>query len=481
MLDKLKFNEETIKTYEEQLQKIQKILIEQLKTNANIRNMSVAPKADLEAIKRIEQTDIPTVGRDGGEVGKQLINDVFNNSMLIQHPRFFSFVASSISPYSLAGAILTDIYNPHGGAYNEAPTACIIEEKLIKWMGGLAGYPSETCGGVFVSGGSIATLSALIAARHAKLKHEDFLKGRIYFSDQTHSSVEKALRMLGFADEQIVKIPTDDDFKIRVDLLDEKIEKDIKEGMKPFALVGNLGTTNTGTIDPLDKMADIKEKYDLWFHVDGAYGGSSLISPIYRNLSKGIERSDSLTWDTHKWLMQTYSCSTLIAKDKQNLLNAFTEHPEYLTDISSSEHNDAWDMGPEMTRPHRAIKLWYTVQALGTDLLAEIIDYSFENAQIVNRILSERENWEIISKPSCGTINFRYHPQGYSEEQLDELTMKLSKEINKTEYAFIVTTTLRGKKVLRMCMINSNTTVEDVISTIELIDRIAKDLVNNKA
>jgi len=478
MLDKLKFNEDTLKTYQEQLEQIQNMLTEQMNVNSNIRSMSASPKTDPEAIKRIEETGIPKVGRDGAEVGKQLINDVFGNAMLIQHPRFFSFVASSVSPYSLAGAILTDIYNPHAGAYALAPSACLIEEKLIKWMGSLAGYPENTCGGVFVSGGSIATLSALIAARHNKLKHEDLLRGTIYFSNQTHSSVEKALRMLGFAEEQIVKIPTDEDFKIRIDLLDKKIEEDIKNGKKPFALIGNLGTTNTGTIDPLDKLADIKEKYDLWLHIDGAYGGSSLISPIYRNLSKGIERADSLTWDTHKWMMQTYSCSALIAKDKQTLLNAFTEHPEYLADVSSSDHNDGWDMGPEMTRPHRAIKLWYTVQALGTDLLEEIIEYSFENAKIVNKMLNERENWEIISKPSCGTINFRYHPQGYSEEQINDLTMKISEKLNQTEYAYVVTTTLLGKKVLRMCMINSNTTVEDVTSTVELIDKIARELIS---
>jgi len=479
MLDRLKFDKETTEAYKKQIKEIEQLLFEQLKVNENIRNMPVAPIIDKDAIKRIEDTDIPRVGRDASEVGKQLVNDVFNNAMLIQHPRFFSFVASAVSPYSLAGAILTDIYNPHGGAYAEAPGACIIEEKLVKWMGSLAGYPNDTCGGIFVSGGSIATLSALIAARTAKLKHEDLLKGTIYFSNQTHSSVEKALRMLGFSNEQMVKIDVDDDFKVRTDLMEEAIIKDIKEGKKPFAIIGNLGTTNTGSIDPLDKLADIKEKYDLWMHVDGAYGGSSLISPIYRNLSKGIERSDSLTWDSHKWLMQTYSCSTLIVKDKQNLLNAFSEHPEYLADISSSDHNDGWDMGPEMTRPHRAIKLWYTVQALGTDLLEEIIDYSFENSKIVYKMLTEKDNWEIISKPSCGTINFRYHPKGLNEEQLDKLTLKISEEINKTNYSFIVTTILNAKRVLRMCMINSNTDIDDVKSTIELIDKIAKEVSNN--
>ena len=197
----------------------------------------------------------------------------------------------------------------------------------------------------------------------------------------------------------------------------------------------------------------------------------SLLS--YRNNKKGIELSDSFSWDTHKWLMQIYSCSTLIVKDKKHLLNSFTEHPEYLADVSSSEHNDSWDLGPEMSRPARAIKLWYTLQATGTDLLAELIEYSFYNANLVKRELNRRPNWEIVSNPCCGTINFRYVPEGLSGEALDELTARISKEIINSGFAFIVTTTLMGKKTLRMCTINANTTEEDIMRTIALLDEIA--------
>ena len=214
-------------------------------------------------------------------------------------------------------------------------------------------------------------------SRDSRLAPEEFSKGVAYLSDQAHSSNEKGLRIIGFRQDQIVKIPTDGDFKMRVDLLDAAIDRDLHSGRKPFAVIGSLGTTNTGSIDPLEAVGHVARKYGLWFHIDGAFGASILISPIYRNLAKGIELSDSFSWDTHKWLMQIYSCSTLIVKDKKHLLYSFTEHPEYLADVSSSEHNDAWDLGPEMSRPARAIKLWYTLQATGTDLLAELIEYSF--------------------------------------------------------------------------------------------------------
>ena len=183
--------------------------------------------------------------------------------------------------------------------------------------------------------------------------------------------------------------------------------------------------------------------------------------------------SDSMSWDTHKWLMQTYSCSTLIVQDKYHLLNSFTEHPEYLADVNSSEHNDSWVLGPEMSRPHRAIKLWYTLQATGTDLLAELIEYSFYNANIVKRELNKLSNWKIISNPSCGTINFRYEPEGLSDDRLNDLTDRISKEIIKSGFAYIVTTTLRGKKTLRMCIINANTTEEDIRRTVAFLNEIA--------
>lgn len=473
MFDWLEYSESVKKGYEEQEKQISEFLKRHIEKNAHIRDLPIFDHPSQATMVKFANMEIPAKGRDPLVVGDELINDVFDHAMLVQHPRFFSFVASAVSPYSLAGSILTDIYNINAGGWEMAPCAGLIEEKLVKWMGDCAGYTGDNVGGVFLSGGSMANLSAMVAARDSRLTPEEFSKGVVYISDQTHSSNEKGLKIIGFRKDQIVKIPTDDEFKMRIDLLEEAILKDLESGKKPFAVIGTIGTTNTGSIDPLDKIGAIAKKYNLWFHIDGAFGGSILISPIYRELAKGVELSDSLSWDTHKWLMQTYSCSTLIVKDKSNLLNSFTEHPEYLADVNSSEHNDSWDLGPEMSRPHRAIKLWYTLQATGTDLLSDVVEYSFFNANLVKKELEKLPNWKIISKPSCGTINFRYEPEGLSPEELNTLTANISKEIIRSGYAYIVTTTLREKKTLRMCMINANTTVEDIENTISLLNEIA--------
>lgn len=473
MFDWLDYDKGVQKSFEEQEKQISEFLKRYILKNASIRDMPLFDKPDQKTLDRIAAMEIPSKGRDPLAVGKELVNDVFEHSMLIQHPRFFSFVASAVSPYSLAGSVLTDIYNLHAGGWELAPCAGLIEEKLVKWMGSCAGYVGDNVGGVFLSGGSMANMSAMVAARDSRLTHEEFPKGVVYISDQTHSSNEKGLRIIGFRQDQIVKLPTDDEFKMRADLLEEAICRDLESGKKPFAVIGTIGTTNTGSIDPLEKIGEIAKKYNLWFHIDGAFGGSILLSPIYRNLAKGVEMSDSLSWDTHKWLMQTYSCSTLIVKDKSNLLNSFTEHPEYLEDVNSSEHNDSWDLGPEMSRPHRAIKLWYTLQATGTDLLADLIEYSFFNANLVKKELEKLPNWKIISNPSCGTINFRYEPKGLSVKQIDNLTEHVSKAIIRSGFAYIVTTTLRGRKTLRMCTINANTTEDDIRKTLALLNEIA--------
>ena len=476
MLDKRKFDLEMEQVRRDQIEDMAEYLKGYLSVNSHIRERKIVREPDMESLKILDDTPIPRKGRDPKVVADEMIEHVYQKAMVTQHPRFFSFVPSAVSPYSLAGSILTDIYNPFSGGFNYAAGAGLIEEKLIAWMASLAGYPKDTAGGVFVSGGSIATMTALIAARNNKLKETEYPQGVAYLSDQTHSSVAKGLRMIGFRSDQIVILPSDDDFKMRVDLLEEAIKKDKAAGKKPFCVIGTVGTTNTGSIDPLNAIAAIAKEHGLWMHVDGAYGGSILMSDIYRNLAKGIENSDSLSWDTHKWALQTYSCSTVLVRDKNTLLEAFTEHPEYLEDVRSSEHNDSWDLGPEMSRPHRCLKLWFTLQAMGTDRMADVIDYSFFNARQVEKGLRAREGWEITSKPMCGAITFRFVPDGFSDEELDALCGAISERTIEDGFTYIVTSTLKGKRVLRMCLINGNTTDQDVTDTVEYLDRIAREI-----
>lgn len=478
MLDRKQYDLEMDKINQEEIHEIVKYLTKYIEKNALMRDEKISTLNNKEAIEKLLSMEIPEKGRDFKEVADEAIKDIFECQTLLQHPRYLSLVASSVSPYALLGAILGDIYNINSAAYNLSPSATIVEEKLIEYMAIRIGFDPKIATGTFTSGGSLSNLTAMIAARENKLNHNiDLPVAVAYTSDQAHSSVVKGMKMMGLRPDQIRVIPSDENYRIRIDLLTEEIKKDIKDGKKPFLIVGTCGTTNTGSIDPMNELADLRDKYNLWLHVDGAYGGSILFSNIYNNLAKGLERADSFTWDTHKWSLQPYASSTVICRDRNQWINAFNEHPEYLEDVRQSEHLDGWDRGVEMSRPFRAIKLWFTLQSLGTDKLADIIDYSFFNCKTMEKELLKQDYWEIMAPSCCAALNFRLAPKSVDPKYYDEITHKCSEIINDDGYAYILTTTLRGDKCMRVCTINGNTTTEDILNTVEYLNKIAIKLI----
>lgn len=443
----------------------------------NMGTQNVAREADDETIHRLKSRGIPAKGRPVKEVFEEMERDVYANQSLVQHPRCFACVPSPVSLFSWMGDIMTNAYDPHAGSWLNASGAGCIEQETIRWMCGLAGYP-ETAGGLFVSGGSMANLTALTAARDAKLTYADRELGVAYVSDQTHSSVAKGLHIIGFRPDQVRSIPSDSAFRMKIPELRAAIEADLRAGKKPFAVIATAGTTNTGSIDPLEEIAGICENFSLWMHVDGAYGASVLVSNTHRGLLKGVERSDSLSWDAHKWLMQTYGCSAVLVRDPRYLARTFAVHPEYLKDASAGEGEaNFWDLGPELTRPARSLKLWITLQIMGSDAMSDMIDHGYKLAETAEKALRRLPDWEIISPAAQAVINFRYAPAGLSDRVLDELNQKISRELCAGGFAQVLTTELNGKKVLRICALNPATTREDMLETVKLLDDCAREAV----
>lgn len=432
----------------------------------NIKQQDVSRIMDAQTLSRLQQQEIPAQGRPMEEVYHQLLEDVYPNTSLMQHPRCFACIPSPVSLLSWMGDVMTNAFDPHAGCWlNSSGTSC-IEQQLIQWMGSLAGYP-EGRSGMFVSGGSMANLTALTAARDNRLREDEWSQGVAYVSDQTHSSVAKGLHIIGFRADQVRKIPTDSQFRMDIDALKQALKQDIANSKKPFAVIATAGTTNTGSIDPLPEIATICQQHHLWMHVDGAFGASILLSEKCRPLLKGIEQSDSLSWDAHKWLMQTYGCSVVLVRDQSTLLHSFATHPEYLRDAQEcSDTPNFWDLGPELTRPVRGVKLWLTLQAMGSEAVGEMIDHGCAMARLAEKALVTSGNWEIVSHAQQGIVNFRYAPAGRSKEELDCLNTRIAQEITASGYAMILTTELNGNKVLRMCTLHPETTEEDIISTI---------------
>ena len=429
-----------------------------------------------ENISQIKKQSISSDGRPFSEVYQEMLQTIYANTVLAQHPRYFSCIPSTATPLSWAGDVLTNAYNPHHSCQSNAQAAYLIEKKLIRWMCDLAGYPSES-GGLFVSGGSIANLTALTAARDSKLTYEERSRAVIYVSDQTHASVSKGLRIIGFRPDQIRVIPTDEAFRMDIRQCTQAIVDDLSQQKKPFAIVASVGTTNTGSVDPLPEIAALCRKYDLWMHVDGAFGASALLSPTQKRKLSGIECSDSISWDAHKWMLQTYGCSMVLVRNESALVHSFVAHPEYLRDAQSEENSiEFWDLGPELTRPARCLKLWLTVQTLGTDALGQVIDHGCEMAQLAENTIRHLPDWEIISPAQLGIVNFRYAPAVVSTSHLDALNNQISQAMTSSGYAEIFTTELHNKKVLRLCTINPRTTRQDILGTIEKLSEIAQNL-----
>lgn len=431
-----------------------------------LSDQPVCRTADDTTLRRIERQTIPTSGRPLQEVYEEMIRDVYAHTLLAQHPRSFACVPSTASLLSWAGDVMTNAFNPHDSCRINAPAIALIEQKLIRWMCDLAGYPAGG-GGLFVSGGSIANLTALTAARDAKPAWEERGKAVAYVSDQTHASVSKALHIIGFDRSQIRVIPTDAEFRMDTVSLANAARQDSAAGRRPFAVVASAGTTNTGSIDPLPEIAVLCREYDMWMHVDGAYGAAALLSERQRNRLAGLEHSDSLSWDAHKWMMQTYGCSMVLVRDQSALVHSFAAHPEYLQDSEAAEGGvEFWDLGPELTRPARCLKLWLTLQTLGSGTMGSVIDHGCALAELAEQEIAGLPDWEILSHARLGIVSFRCAPAGMAEAELDALNQSISQEISSDGYACIFTTQLQGKRVLRMCTIHPQTTEADIRETV---------------
>lgn len=442
----------------------------------DIHTQQVMWNAPEDQVEKIKNLGIPKDGRPADQVVQEMMNEVYQYRGDSNHPRFFGFVPGPASSISWLGDIMTSAYNIHAGGSKLAPMVNCIEQEVLKWLCTQAGF-GKNSGGVFVSGGSMANITALTAARDNKLTDENLHLGVAYISDQTHSSVAKGLRIIGIPNKRIRKIPTTKDFKIDTAILEQTILKDKQDGLIPFVIIGTAGTTNTGSIDPLKDIAAICKKYNLWFHVDGAYGASVLLSPKYRSLLDGIELADSLSWDAHKWLFQTYGCAMVLVNDIQHLFHSFHVNPEYLKDVQGDrEHINTWDIGMELTRPARGLKLWLTLQILGTDLISSAIEHGFQLAKWAEAALKELPDWEIISPAQLAMVNFRYAPKDLSEKQLDLLNEQISEKILEDGYAAVFTTVLNGKTVLRICALHPEAEKEDMYHTIQLLNKYGKEL-----
>ncbi|MFP4095181.1 MAG: pyridoxal phosphate-dependent decarboxylase family protein [Cyclobacteriaceae bacterium] len=396
-----------------------------------------------------------------------------------QHPAFFAYFPANASFPSQLGEMLMSALGAQCMIWETSPAAAELEEKVMNWLRDMLGLPA-TFSGVIQDTASTATLSALLTAREKKSNYEVNEKGlreqplmRVYCSTETHSSIEKDVKIMGLGRQNLVKIPVDEQQAMRADLLLQAIEQDIAQGYQPLAVVAALGTTGTLGFDPLAEIASICREYRLWLHVDAAYAGSAFILPEYRHYLEGIALADSFVFNPHKWLMTHFDCSAYFVQDTQALINTFSILPEYLKTATRGQVNDYRDWGIPLGRRFRALKLWFVLRSFGVEGLQQKIRQHVKLSEELVGLMQEHPAFELLVH-RMNLIGFRL--KASAAEREEELNQQLMQRLNASGELYLTHTRLHGKMLLRIVIGQSHVEERHVRQAWENIRQAAEAL-----
>jgi aromatic-L-amino-acid decarboxylase len=352
--------------------------------------------------------------------------------------------------------------NRYTGVSGAAPGMSAIEHGMVRWMASLFDM-GDSASGLIVSGGSMANLTAVVAARTARLGDE-FTKGVIYVTRHTHHSVEKAARIAGFRKDQIHTVGIDGELRMDLDALSAAIAQDRAAGRDPFLVVGSAGTTDTGTIDPLPAMAGVVADEGLWLHVDAAYGGFFQLTSRGRAALSGIEQADSIAIDPHKGLSVPFGVGALLVRDESHLIDANQGRGAYLREEDHfSGIRDIASLGPELSRPFRALQIWLPLHLHGLAPFRDALDSSLDLAEYAHLRLVDIEGLEVPWKPDLSVVAFRFEDDAIGRLALDT--------INKERVVHLSPTTIDGRFVLRFAILNRRTTRDHLDHAIDMIEK----------
>jgi aromatic-L-amino-acid/L-tryptophan decarboxylase len=411
----------------------------------------------------------PEAGLPADEVLDQVMSDVLPFVQHGDHPRFFARIPGPSNPVGVLADTLASGFNVFVGSWTGGSGPAALELATVEWLRQICDMPPGT-EGAFVSGGSVATLNALAAARASKLG-EHSADAVAYLSDQTHASMARALRVLGFAPRQIRVLPTGHDLRMPMRALTEAVAADRAAGMRPFCVVATAGSTNTGAVDPLDAIADLCQEQDMWMHADAAYGGPAMLSAAGRSALAGLGRADSLAIDPHKWLFAPYECGCVMVAQPGALAKAFALHPEYLADVSGeSDEVNFFDRGVQLTRGFRALKLWMTIKVFGLAAMRGAVEHGLAMAELAQARL-EAAGWEIVTEAQLGIVSFCRRDPDDSPDEAQARLLRVVVAMQAEGVAAVSSTVLHGRTALRMCTINPRTTESDVAAAVDSLGR----------
>ncbi len=384
-----------------------------------------------------------------------------------QHPGWFAYFPANNSPPSVLAELLTAGLGAQCMIWQTSPAAAELEEAVMLWLRDMLRLPEEMTGCIQDTA-STATLCALLTAREKATGYESNRVGlqmplKIYASDETHSSIEKGVKIAGFGSQAIEFIGTDDNFAMIPEKLDEQIRTDRENGQQPCCVVATIGTTSSTAIDPLEAIGRICRQYNLWLHVDAAFAGTAAILPEKRSILNGIEYADSFVFNPHKWMLTNFDCSAYFVRDPGALIQTFEIHPEYLKTGRDAVVTNFRDWGIQLGRRFRALKLWFVIRSYGMEGIKAMVREHLRLAQLFADWLESDSRFEKMAPVNLSLVCFRLN-DGRPEPQLEELNAELLQRVNATGKVFLTHTVLKGKTVLRM-MIGQRTTAEKHVRT----------------
>jgi glutamate/tyrosine decarboxylase-like PLP-dependent enzyme len=432
-----------------------------------------APGSGMEFAALVDEP-LPVEGKGASDSMRFLFERVVPRMTRVNHPRFHAYIPAPSSFIGAVGEILAAGINPFVGTWLGGATVSALELTAVRWIAELVGYPIEA-GGILTSGGSIANLSAIAAARSgAEAKGSfDALRAAIYVSEEGHGSLEKAAAILGFPRSAIRRLPVNDELRLDAGVLERAIEADRAAGAAPFFAAANAGSTNTGTVDPLEEIGAVCRAHGVWFHVDGAYGGFAAITPQGRRLLRGMEHADSLTLDPHKWLYCPMGVGCILVRERAFLGRAFRAHGDYLKDLPAHEVNFL-DFGPELSRPARVFPVWMILRSMGERALAAQISEDIRLAALAAKLLAEDPRFEIVREPELSVVAFRLQArEGESESDRARRDTILMERTLASGELMLSTTYVKGRSCLRLAVMNHRTQEADVRRSIRAIGDLA--------
>ncbi|MGM0545734.1 MAG: pyridoxal phosphate-dependent decarboxylase family protein, partial [Bacteroidota bacterium] len=402
-----------------------------------------------------------------------------------QSPNFMGYFPANTSYPSVLAEMLTATLGAQCMSWLTSPAATELEEQVMEWLRKAIGLPN-TFTGVIQSTASTSTLCALLMAREQSTDFEINESGfpgdetyTVYCSSETHSSIEKDVKIAGFGRQNLRKIPVDDEFAMDPRALEQAIRRDLENGCKPTAVVATIGTTGSTAIDPLKEIGEICTRYDIFLHVDAAYAGTALLLPDMRWMNEGIEHADSFVFNPHKWMFTNFDCSAFYVQDEALLVRTFEIMPEYLKTPEDQRVKNYRDWGIPLGRRFRALKLWFVLRSFGIEGLQEKIRQHIQFGQDLKKQIKDHKHFELLAPVPLNTICFRFHPDYIDDEKkLNELNEKLLNQLQESGKLFITHTKLNGKYTLRIVLGNTNLEQRHVDKAWKLIKEFSGDLIS---